>query len=196
MLFNFNKGQWFALLLIVALITMRSYITIPNFSPMLGASVVAGIVLSGPMALVVPIVSMVASDLVLFFKQASGVNGMGFFDWMSFQPVIYLLMGLSVWLGTVAKRFRNSPNLITGTMAGLSSSVSFFILSNFVTWLDPWGWKMYTMDWNGLIQCFVMALPFFTPTLVSTVIFVPLFLGLFSVISSKLNLPKQYKLRF
>lgn len=191
-MFGLKKSQWVAIALIVACITMRSYITIPNFTPMLGASVVAGMVLSGPLAVVVPVVSMVASDVVLFLKQSGGANSMDFWSWMSFQPVIYLLMALSVVIGRAGRGVGN--NLVSGTLMGVSSSVVFFVLSNLMVWLDPWGWAMYPHTTTGLIQCFMMALPFFTPTFVSTVLFVPIFLGLNDLIRNRLDAPKQYKL--
>ena len=47
-------------------------------------------------------------------------------------------------------------------------SLLFFIISNFGVWLTG---SLYETTINGLISCYVMAIPFFTNTLLSTIIF-------------------------
>ena len=47
-------------------------------------------------------------------------------------------------------------------------SLLFFIISNFGVWLTG---SLYQTTMNGLITCYVMAIPFFTNTLLSTIIF-------------------------
>ena len=44
----------------------------------------------------------------------------------------------------------------------------FFIVTNFAVWL---GSSMYSQDINGLISCYIMALPFFQNTLLSAVMY-------------------------
>jgi hypothetical protein len=47
------------------------------------------------------------------------------------------------------------------------SSVIFFLITNFGVWTSGW----YGYDLQGLINCYVMAIPFFTNTLTSTILF-------------------------
>ena len=49
----------------------------------------------------------------------------------------------------------------------IASLMTFYILSNFGVWLSG----MYTYDITGLINCYVMAIPFFGNTILSTIIY-------------------------
>ena len=53
-------------------------------------------------------------------------------------------------------------------LLAVGSSVWFFLTTNFAVWL---AWDFYPKTLEGLITCFTLALPFFTNTLLSTVIF-------------------------
>ena len=57
--------------------------------------------------------------------------------------------------------------LILGSMA-IASSVWFFLTTNFSVWLI---WDYYPKTFEGLISCYTLAIPFFTNTIVSTVLF-------------------------
>ena len=59
--------------------------------------------------------------------------------------------------------------------ASLISAVSFFVVSNFAVWIFS---HMYAKTFAGLIQCYVMAIPFFRGTFASDLIYTPV---LFSV---------------
>tara|TARA_A100000164_G_scaffold349110_1_gene351809 strand:- start:51 stop:392 length:342 start_codon:yes stop_codon:yes gene_type:complete len=48
------------------------------------------------------------------------------------------------------------------------SSIVFFVCSNFGVWLFS---EFYSKDFDGLLQCYILAIPFFTNTLISTFIF-------------------------
>jgi hypothetical protein len=54
--------------------------------------------------------------------------------------------------------------------ASLASAISFFVVSNFGVWMFG---TMYPKSWAGLVQCYVMAVPFFRGTLASDLIFTP-----------------------
>lgn len=59
--------------------------------------------------------------------------------------------------------------------ASLASAISFFLVSNFATWLFQ---DMYAKTFAGLVQCYTMAIPFFRGTFASDLIYTPV---LFSV---------------
>ena len=52
------------------------------------------------------------------------------------------------------------------------SSLIFFIISNFGVWTTG---TFYEPNLKGLIYCYIMAIPFFTNTLLSTILFACLF---------------------
>jgi hypothetical protein len=58
--------------------------------------------------------------------------------------------------------------------ASLAGSVSFFIISNFATWA---AYNMYPHNLAGLGACYVAAIPFFTPTLSSDMLYTIAFFG-------------------
>jgi hypothetical protein len=77
--------------------------------------------------------------------------------------MIYVFIGQSV-----RKRHSLSSVVLAATLGG----VSFFVLTNFCTWLlqpiDPDYAALpeifrYSRDWNGLATCFTLALPFYNP---------------------------------
>ena len=51
------------------------------------------------------------------------------------------------------------------------SSTVFFVITNFAVWTS--GWYGYTLE--GLIMCYIMAIPFYINTLTSTLIFAKMF---------------------
>ncbi|PYY00187.1 MAG: hypothetical protein DMG63_06785 [Acidobacteria bacterium] len=68
---------------------------------------------------------------------------------------------------------RVEPLRVVG--ASLASAISFFLVSNFATWLFQ---NMYPKTLAGLVQCYTLAIPFFRGTFASDLIYTPI---LFSV---------------
>lgn len=58
--------------------------------------------------------------------------------------------------------------------AALASSVLFFVLTNFGVWaLGSW----YPKTWEGLVACYVGAIPFFYNTLVGDAVYTTVLFG-------------------
>lgn len=105
-----------------------------------------------------PLVLMAASDLILNkFVYAYA------FGWD--QLVIWAWYAAILWLGT-GLRERQKPFPIIG--AALASSVSFFVITNFMVWATG---TMYPMTWAGLLTCYDAAVPFFRHTLEGDLLF-------------------------
>ena len=66
---------------------------------------------------------------------------------------------------------------VTRVLLAFTGALIFFITSKFGVWLTS---SFYTHDFHGLINCYILALPFFTNTLISTMLFAGLFEFLFS----------------
>ena len=66
--------------------------------------------------------------------------------------------------------------------ASLASSVTFFIISNFMVWA---GWSMYTKNFAGLVECYAAAVPFFRNSVVSDMLFASAFFGVPALIAAK-----------
>ena len=69
-------------------------------------------------------------------------------------------------IGMFGKSFLSRLSLL------VLSSIIFFVCSNFGVWLFS---EFYTKDLEGLLQCYVLAIPFFTNTIISTFVFGMLF---------------------
>tara|TARA_Y100000996_G_scaffold313148_1_gene249376 strand:- start:1066 stop:1563 length:498 start_codon:yes stop_codon:yes gene_type:complete len=68
-------------------------------------------------------------------------------------------------IGFIANFFnKNIASRLTGT---LISAVIFFIITNFGVWLSG----LYQYNFNGILKCYYMAIPFFKNTIISTLLF-------------------------
>ena len=117
-----------------------------NFTPVLSMALLSGMYLKGRQAVLVPLALMVISDSILGFYH------MMFFVWGS----IVLISIFGLWL-------KKRKNLVTVLGGSIGAAVIFFIVTNFGAWLV---WYPHTID--GLRQCYILAIPFFRSTLVSS----------------------------
>jgi len=117
----------------------------PNFTPILAVAVMAPL-LTGNVLLGIglSLSSMFLADLYWGFHNTIG--------W------VYL----SIALCSLIPRYVNDAYV-----AGVGASVLFFTLTNFAVWLS--GYYGFTLQ--GLIACYIAAIPFFTNTLASTLIY-------------------------
>jgi hypothetical protein len=70
-----------------------------------------------------------------------------------------------LWLGT---KLRDNSSSLRIVGASLTSSVSFFLLSNFAVWAC---WNMYPKNFSGLITSYAMGLPFFRNAIMGDLLF-------------------------
>jgi hypothetical protein len=81
------------------------------------------------------------------------------------QAVIWAWYAAILWLGTSLRK-TTKPLPILG--AALGSSVSFFLISNFMVWATG---TMYPKSWVGLLACYDAGVPFFRPTVEGDLLF-------------------------
>ena len=131
----------------------------PNFTPVAASALFAGAVLrSRPLALAVPLAAMFVSDLVL-----------GFHDWVV-TGVVYAALALPALLGMWAR----ARSAVLLAPLALGSSLFFFTSTNFAVWVSS---GMYAHDLDGLIRCYVAALPFLQNTVVGDMFWTALLFG-------------------
>jgi hypothetical protein len=107
-----------------------------------------------------PVTLLAASDMFLSnFVYHYPISWDLVVTWAWYAAVVALGMGLSRHL---------KPLWIVAS--ALASSVSFFLLSNFVVWL---AYDMYPKSLSGLITCYAAAVPFFRGTFASDLLFTP-----------------------
>jgi hypothetical protein len=106
----------------------------------------------------IPLALMAVSDLLLnkfVYNYAFGWD----------QLVIWAWYAAILWLGT-GLRERQKPLPVIG--AALASSVSFFVITNFMVWATG---TMYARTWAGLLTCYDAAIPFFRHTFEGDLLF-------------------------
>ncbi len=110
-------------------------------------------------------------------------------------PFIYLSFALYMLLGKVIKPTATSPIPLLGS--AIAGSVQFFVLTNFAVWAFEvtGGVPLYPKTPSGLIDCFVMALPFSKGTFIGDLFFTALFFAchavLFAVVRSRSSSPQE-----
>lgn len=136
----------------------------PNFAPIAAMALFGGChFTSKPAAFGIPLTAMVLSDLVL---------GYGFHPVL---PFVYGSFTLVVCLGLWVRQ-RRTPLTIGG--AALTASALFFVVTNFGVWLLN---DLYPMTLEGLVRCYVMAIPFFRNTLAGDAVYTLVLFGGFAL---------------
>ena len=165
-----NKSLIYPILLVVALAQLRLIPHPPNFTPILAVGIFSGYYFKNFfMSLFIIILSMFLGDLYL------GIHDTMFFTYISLIAVVAV--------GFYIKKFKSLEILF----GGIISSVCFFIITNFGAWLTL---DMYEKSFSGLISSYVLAIPFFQNTLVSTILYLFLFKFFFEQILNKTKLLK------
>ena len=142
-----------------------------NFTPVLALGVFSGFYFKQLyLGLFVVIFSMFLGDLYL-----------GFHNTMLFT---YISLGIAVSIGLLVKKFKLSEILFSG----IASSLSFFIITNFGAWLTL---EMYEKTLTGLISSYLLALPFFHNTVLSTLLYLLLLKVLFEFFINKKSIVKS-----
>ena len=126
-----------------------------NFTPILAVGVFAGFYFRNfILSLFIVISAMFISDLVI------GLHSTMIFTYSS--------LILAVAIGLLIKKFNFKAILLSG----LSSSVIFFVVTNFGSWLTI---EIYEKNFSGLLHSYFMGIPFFHNTLISTLIYLVVF---------------------
>ena len=120
-------------------------------------------------AFAAPLLALLLSDLLL-----------GFYPHME---IPYLGFVLVVCIGLGLQKQRTAGRIFAAT---LLSSVMFFVLTNFGAWLL--GTEMpYPKTLDGLMACYVNALPFFRNALLGDLIYTALLFGGFRLLEGRFN---------
>jgi hypothetical protein len=158
-----NKARLLALLAaIFAAAAMRLVPHPPNFSPIAAMALFSGAQMPRrALAFVAPFAALLLSDLVL-----------GFYAGMNF---VYFSFALTVLIGW-AIASRRTP--LTIGAAAVASSALFFILTNFGMWAFS---GFYPRTVEGLVACYVAAIPFFQNTIAGDLLYTALLFGGFAL---------------
>lgn len=140
----------------------------PNTTPVTAIAFAAGKYVGAAWAVAIPLVVMVAADVIL-----------GFYDWKVLASVygsVAIIGGISV----LARKAR-PPVIILLVMA---SSILFFLVTNFAVWAAS---SWYPPTFEGLIASYVAGLPFLRNMFIGDVLYATSLLGAFEWLFAKLR---------
>lgn len=146
------------ILMIFAAAILRVLPHAPNFTPVAAMALFGGAVLTDRRwAVGVPLLAMFLSDWIIGFH--------------SLAPLIYLSFVVMVFMGRGLGARRA---ILPIALAGCAASVFFFLVSNFGVWTLG---ILYPRTFDGLMACYIAALPFFQNTLFGTFFYSALLFG-------------------
>lgn len=162
-----KRGKIFELLTVLFLIGLgvmaRFLPHPPNFVPIAALALFGGVYLPRKLAFVTPLAAMLISDIFI-----------GFYDVLVMISVYFsflLVAALGLWL-------RKHKKWYTVGGSATVSALLFFIITNFAVWVfTPW----YSKTVAGIIQCYLLALPFFRNTLLSDLFYTFSFFGIYEL---------------
>ncbi|WP_078125202.1 DUF6580 family putative transport protein [Leptospira alexanderi] len=148
--------------LILIAVASRYFPHPANFTPILAVSLFAGAhFVSKKLSLLLPVCALFMSDLLI-----------GLHDQMLPVYGMVLLLVVAGW------QLRTSSSAVRIAFWSLGGSAVFFIVTNFYVWLAGY----YSYDLNGLVQCYIMAIPFFQNSLLGDMFYTTVLFGGFALI--------------
>ncbi|MFA5005278.1 MAG: DUF6580 family putative transport protein [Candidatus Omnitrophota bacterium] len=153
-----------AIILILIGILLRFVPHAANFTPVAAIALFAGVYLNKKQAFIVPLLLMVISDLFL------GMHNVVLFTWGSFALVTLL--------GFAVRKQKSVMGVISGAAL---SSILFYLITNFGVWAMGW----YPRDGQGLLNCYILGLPFLRNFSLATFLYTAVFFGAYELIARK-----------
>ena len=152
------KKEIFPISLILILALARLIPHPPNFTPIIAVAIMSGYFFKNiNLSFLALIVAMLVSDLFIGF----------------YENVIFVYASLLL-ITFIFYKISNKISFKNLFIYGFAGSLIFFIVSNFGVWAlgSPGVYDIaYEKNLNGLMQCYILAIPFFGNTFLSTLIF-------------------------
>lgn len=162
-----RRDEVLGILLVLLGITLRLLPHPANFTPVTAVALFSGVVLAPGVALLVPLLVMIASDLVI------GPHALYPLTWGCF-----FLVSLIGYL------IRKNPGIGKIFFGTLSGSLLFFVVTNLGVFIFQ---NMYAKNFSGLVECFALALPFFRNSLAGDLFYTTVFFTVFALLKGSLK---------
>lgn len=174
---------------IVAAATISRILTPPllghpsNFAPINAIALFSGCCVAARWAkYAIPLLSVWIGDLFINYVYLQ--------DFVLLYDGFFWQYGCYVLIALIGSYLSKRPKPFRIFAATISSSVLFFVISNLGVWV---GSGMYPHTWPGVIACYVAAIPFFTATAASDLMYSALFFGSFHLAQNKYPIPAVKK---
>lgn len=168
-----NHNRLFALMGFVFIAALSRLLPHPpNVSPVAAIALFGGAGFVGKhWAFILPLLAMFISDIALEITTGYGFH--------SLIPVVYAAFIITVGLGML---IRNRITPMTVIASSLAASILFFALTNFAVWAQG---GLYPQTFEGLLACYVAAIPFFGNTLLGNLIYAGILFGAWAMMENK-----------
>lgn len=170
-----------AVFMIIGGVLLRLTPHVANFAPISATAIFGGANLNKRFAILVPLIAMAVSDYLLLYVSPFG-NPM--VDFSHIQPITAMFHSttLYVWgsfvisglIGIWLKSHKKPSYIIA---ASLLASIQFFVITNFGVWAGG----MYSRGLDGLMESYIMGLPFFKWTLMGDLFYTGVFFGVYEL---------------
>jgi len=177
-------------LIIVAAVGLRLVPHLPNFAPIGAMALFGGAYIKNKYALLILLGILLISDYLLLYINPFSSNPVNFSQfyapWELVHSTIFFVY-LSFLINFLIGRWIATNKSLNRIVSGaLLSSVQFFIITNFGVWLTG----MYGNGISGLVQTYIMAIPFFRGTLFGDFFYTGLFFGSYELLLNWFKKPK------
>jgi hypothetical protein len=158
-----SQKMLIALVLILIIVAGRLLPHLWNMTPIVGATLFAGVYLGKRYAFAIPAIALFVSDLFI-----------GFYD-LKLLAVVYASFALVGLIAYLLKKKATAGNILLGSIV---SSSAFFLITNWAVWqFSVW----YPKTITGLLQSYAMGIPFFKNALIGDVVYTGIFFGAYAL---------------
>jgi len=178
-----RKFIFAGLLIVLGILFRTAWHLGPNVEFVTSACLLAGSYLGRKWVILVPVFIMLTSDLII------GNTNIFIFTWSA-----YIVIGILGYWGLKNKNEKlKITKIIKATGLGIIASLWFYLWTNFGVWLlDSWG--MYPRIITGLVDAYILGLPFLKYNLIGNLVFVPVSFSLVEIVKS-ISLDTNYLLK-
>jgi len=155
-----------------------------NFSAFGALAIFCGVFASNANRWWIPVAFLFLADCIGHFAH---IPGMGFYNPIAMTLNYIGLASMTLVANAFRSRINPSATTLFATLplASLAGSLAFFLISNFGAWLDPQ--MQYPKSLNGLLDCYLAAIPFWRSSLTSDIVFTLAFSALASLFATSLT---------
>ena len=152
-IFSKNLESYYLPIVLILILSFSRLIPHPsNFTPIIAVAIISSYFFKNIyLSCATLLISMLLADAFI------GFYGNMLFVYLSLLIIVFIFYKISEKI--------NFKNLF---IFGFIGSLIFFIISNFGVWVLG---GLYEKNLNGLVECYVLAIPFFGNTFLSTLIF-------------------------
>lgn len=165
------------IVMILGGVVLRLTPHLPNFTPISAIAIFSGAYLNKKYAIVIPIIAIAVSDYLLLYIDPFGNPQINFSNIYPITKMfhstfiyVYVSFAVSGLIGIWIKKHNKPSNII---IASFLASLQFYLITNFGVWQTG----MYSRNLNGLLESYIMGLPFFKYTMLGDLFYTTVFFG-------------------